>query len=126
MKNDKYIDQASTILEETSEYFDKHRKLSKTTKVYDDDKDQPKHFSWLHTDVEGQIYSTDTSNYITYDNVEHMRQQFLEYVEAMASTKLLQMICRGQVTHLSLRIGPRALSGIDLNEEYGIEVNYER
>jgi len=125
MKKNDPIDKAATLLQENSEYFDKHRQHSKTARIYDDEKDQPKHFSWLHTDVEGHPYSTDTANYISYDNVEHMRQQFLEYVEAMASPKLLQMICRGQVTHLTIRIGPRALSGVDLNEEYGIEVQYE-
>lgn len=124
MKNTSSIDRAIDILEENSEYFDKHRQRNTTSKVYDDEKDQPGHFSWLHTDVEGHNIATDTSNHITYDDLEDMREQFLEYVSAMASPKLLQMILRGQILHLTFRIGPRGLSGTNLNDEYGIEVDY--
>ena len=119
------IDQAIDILEKNSEASDKNQG-QRRGKHYDDEKDQPQHFSWVHIDVEAPNCCTDTSSCIMYGDAEEMQQQFLEYARRMVTTDLLQMLRDRKLVHITLRIGPRSLSGIDLNDDYGIEVKYEQ
>ena len=121
---DDAIDKAILILEKNSEASDNSQSKQRR-KLYDDEKDQPLHFSWVHVDVEAPNCSTDTSSCIMYGDVKEMQQQFLDYVRQMVTPNLLQMLRDRQLVHITLRIGPRALSGTDLNDEYGIEVKYE-
>jgi hypothetical protein len=119
------IDQAIDILEKNSEASDKNQ-VKRHGKHYDDEKDQPQHFSWVHIDVEAPGCCTDTSSCIMYGDAEEMQQQFLDYARHMVTPELLQMLRDRKLVHITLRIGPRSLSGIDLNDDYGIEVKYEQ
>ena len=119
------IDQAIDILEKNSEASDKNQ-VQRPGKHYDGEKDQPQHFSWVHIDVEAPNCCTDTSSCIMYGDAEEMQQQFLDYARHMVTPDLLQMLRDRKLVHITLRIGPRSLSGIDLNDDYGIEVKYEQ
>lgn len=119
------IDQAIDILDKNSEASDKSQ-VQQQGKRYDDEKDQPQHFSWVHIDVEAPKCCTDTSSCIMYGDAKEMQQQFLDYARHMVTPELLQMLRDRQLVHITLRIGPRSLSGTDLNDEYGIEVKYEQ
>ncbi len=119
------IDQAIDILEKNSEASDRNQG-QRRGKYYDDEKDQPQHFSWVHIDVEAPNCCTDTSSCIMYGDAEEMQQQFLDYARHMVTPDLLQMIRDRKLVHITLRIGPRSLSGVDLNDDYGIEVKYEQ
>ena len=119
------IDQAIDILEKNSEASDKSQG-QRRGKHYDDEKYQPQNFSWVHIDVEAPSCCTDTSSCIMYDDSEEMQQQFLDYARHMVTPDLLQMLRDRKIVHITLRIGPRSLSGIDLNDDYGIEVKYEQ
>ena len=119
------IDKATVILEKSGETADKANADWRAKRQrYDDEKDQPQHFSWLHVDVEAPGMCTDTSSCMFYDSAEDMHNQFVNFVRQMVSPDLLQMIRDKQLLHITLTIGPRAPSGVDLNEEYGIEVSY--
>lgn len=119
------IDQAIDILEKNSEASDKNQG-QRRGRHYDDEKDQPQHFSWVHIDVEAPSCCTDTSSCIIYGDAEEMQQQFLDYARHMVTPDLLQMLRDRKLVHITLRIGPRSLSGVDLNDDYGIEVKYEQ
>lgn len=123
--SDDAIDKTISILEKNNEASDINRRGEKSVRRYEDGKDQPQHFSWVHVDVEAPSCCTDTSSCIMYDDTEDMQQQFIDYVRHMVTPDLLQMIRDKQLLHITLRIGPRALSGTDLNDELGIEVKYE-
>lgn len=123
--NHNSIDQAINILEKNSEASDKSQDQQRV-QLYDDEKDQPQHFSWVHVDVEAPSCCTDTSSCIMYDDAEEMQQQFLDYARHMVTKDLLQMLRDRKLVHITLRIGPRSLSGTDLNDDYGIEVKYEQ
>lgn len=125
-RNDDAIDKAISILEKNSELADMSRLNKQQQRRCDDEKDQPQHFSWVHVDVEAPNCCTDTSSCLMYDDAEDMSQQFIDYVRHMVTPDLLQMIRDQQLVHITLRIGPRALSGTDLNEELGIEVGHEQ
>jgi hypothetical protein len=79
------IDQAIDILEKNSEASDKNQGQMRG-RHYDDEKDQPQHFSWVHIDVEAPNCCTDTSSCIMYGDAEEMQQQFLEYARHMVTT----------------------------------------
>lgn len=123
--SDDAIDKATRILEKNSEVADKANDDWRAKRErYDDEKDQPQHFSWLNVDVQAPGLCTDTSSCMTYDDAEDMQQQFISFVRHMVTPDLLQMVRDKELVHLTLTIGPRAPSGVDLNDEYGIEVNY--
>lgn len=118
------IDKATEILDNNGLAFGDYQSKIGRSRRYDVEKDQPQHFSWASIDVEAPNCSTDLGGGIDYDDAEDMQQQLMEWVRYMVTPDLLQMIRERELIHITLRIGPRALSGFDSNEENGIEISY--
>lgn len=89
---------------------------------YDIEKNQPENVSWIVVDAEFAKYCTDEYTVIEYSNAKSMQAELLKFIKAVMTPELLEHIRSGTIRNLTLRIGPRALSGVDLNEQNGIEL----
>ncbi len=118
MKDDKISDKVSDILYEGIARLD-YRELE-----YDIGKHQPQHASWIVLDAVFSEYATDVYTIIEYSDAPSMQAELIRLVRAVFTPELLEHIRDGRIKDLTLRIGPHALSGEDLNEENGIEVEH--
>lgn len=119
MKQD-VIDQATQIIETNSQAYDSYLLGNTERTSLRDTQPTPEHFSWVHLDVEAKGIATDSSNGLTYHDAADMKEQVVAYVRYMLSPDLLELIRTGQLLHLTVRIGPCSLAGVDMNEEFGI------
>lgn len=84
--------------------------------------EQPKHASWLTVDIEmSDGICTDHTAQLEYDNENVMQAELVKAIISIASPKILNQVRNGAIEHLTFRIGPRALSGTNMNEEMGID-----
>ena len=117
--NDKIIDEVTDILDVNSDNLDQH---TGNKNIWDlAEAKQPNNFSWLTLDVHAGPLATDTNYFMTYSSASEMRREFLLWAHTMLTDDLLEYIQDGSLNNLTLRIGPDALSGCNLNEEMGIE-----
>jgi hypothetical protein len=118
-KNEIYLDEMTDLIENIS------YKVSEKNK-YDCGVDQPKHFSWFHIwwSIDG-IFS-DTTAVLEYADAEDFQQELINKVRMFFTPDTLQYIREGKIKNFGMQIGPHTPAHDDLNEELGIEVNYEQ
>lgn len=105
-------------------FYDGLAKLDYRDLEYDIETDQPAHAAWIVLDTSFEEYGTDAYTIIEYSNAKAMQAELLRLIKAVFTPELLEFVRTGEVKDLTLRIGPHALSGEDLNEENSIEVEH--
>lgn len=118
-KNEKYLDEMTDLM---GDIFYKIRDRN----IYDMEKDQPKHFSWLHVwwSIEG-VYS-DSTTALEYADAEAFQEELMDKIRRIFNTTTLEYISSGKIRNFGMHIGPDTHGDEDLNEELDIEVKYEQ
>lgn len=114
MSNDDVIDKAAALLESAA-YQDTDWG---PYEIFDS---QPKNASWVMIDVSTDGLATDWNTWISYEDDVEMQQAFLGVVKTYLTPGLLNMVRRGELKEVVVKIGPVSLAGVDMNEEHGIE-----
>ena len=92
---------------------------------YDMEKDQPKHFSWVHIWASAKGLATSEAVGITYTDAEEFQQEVVSSVRRFFNTNTLQLVIDGKLTMFGMQIGPEQPGGGDINDELGLEVSHE-
>lgn len=86
------------------------------------DTSQPKNSSWISVEAElSKAYAIEQNNIIDYRDAREMAAEVSNYLNAVFTPDLLQLVRDGTIKNLSFRIGPVSLSSTDLNWENGID-----
>lgn len=86
------------------------------------DTSQPKNSSWISVEAElSKAYAIEQKNIIDYRDAREMAAEVSNYINAVFTPDLLQLVRDGTIKNLSFRIGPVSLSSTDLNWENGID-----
>ena len=114
------------IIDEISDHFEEiiMRNWTEKKEDYDMEKDQPKHFSWLHVWASKGGLATDRTVAVSYKDAEEFQQEVVNTVRQFFNTDTLQSIIDGKLTMFGMQIGPEQPSGGNLNDELGIEVGH--
>ncbi len=78
---------------------------------------EPADFSYITLDLELKKYAIDRSDVIAYQDAFKMQRALLHWIEQVISPDMLEMVRKGEIEHLTLRLGPRTLSGFNLSKE---------
>lgn len=119
-----YIDEINNLFDKIMESWEYRE--SKKIDDYEMEKDQPKHFSWLHVWASADGLATDQTVALTYLDAEDFQQEVINAVREFINTDSLQSVIDGKLTMLGIQIGPERPSGSNINKELGIEVEYDR
>ncbi len=99
--------------------------LPQKENVYDMEKDQPQHFSWLHVWASRGGLAADCTVAVTYKDAEEFQQEVVNTVSRFFNTDALKYIMNGRLTMFGMQIGPEQPSGGNINHELGLEVSSE-
>ena len=114
---DKIFDKVTELLEEGIDRLENGPTFSQL------EKEQPEHASWVVFDVSLKQYATDMTSSIQYDDAQSMQNAIISLIQAVWTPQLLDCVRSGEIEDLTLRIGPRPLSGGNLNDDNGIEIS---
>lgn len=116
-----------TIIDQVSDdFYEISERLDRQDSDYDIEKDQPKHFSWVHIWASAGGLATDITTSVSYIDAEEFQQAIVDIVRRYFNTDTLQFIADGKLTMFGMQIGPELSSGGDLNDELGLEVTYDK
>jgi hypothetical protein len=116
MDDHKISDKVSELL------YDGIGQLDYVGSAYDMETDQPEYTSWVTIDVEYEKFCTDVQTTLEYSDAQSMQIELLRLTKRVITPEILEFVRSGGIKNLTVRIGPRALSGVDLNEENDLEL----
>jgi len=93
--------------------------------TYDPYKDQPAHFSWLTVFCSSGNVATESTVGISYKDAQEFQKVVVETVQSFFNPITLQNVIDKKIMTFGMQIGPEQHSGTNLNDELGIEVDYE-
>jgi hypothetical protein len=109
------------------EHFeDINEKINFPTHFFGASEDQPKHFSWLHVWCHSKNSATEQTIALEYMTAGEFQVKILQAVTSFFSTDALELVRKGKITDFGMQIGPLLPSGGNLNDELGLEVNYDK
>ncbi len=114
---DKVFDEVTDLLQEGVE------RLKGGAEFTELEKEQPTKASWVVFDASLKRYATDVYATIKYDDALAMQNEIVRLIRTVWTPQILEYVRSGEIENLTLRIGPETLSGYNLNEENGVDVN---
>ena len=114
MKNERTITKLSEIIDDALS--------DRVSERYSYEKDQPKHFSWIHFFWSYGGLASEYTTGLEYTDAEEFQEQLIKAVKKVFTPSNLEYVRKAKLTEFGMHIGPYQPSGGSINDEIGINV----